>query len=389
MSPLHQGARRGVEVVVTRGAGDRERGHGAGCADGETHAHHALRAACARGGRIKHAAANGGAHLPTIGRKRGSARRCARGRACRGRAARRLGGSGTGLRLSTSRRRSPLRRRSRLRLRGFDAPGRRRLRRRGLNCLRRRGRRRRKLDRSWRRRWRLWPRWRKRLLDGRGRLLGDRRRCRLRRGKRRLLDRRWRLLLDDRRRGRLVHGWRLLLDDGRRRSCGGGQQRLRLHRRLRRLLGDRRCHRGWRRLGRSRRGVLSRGRRGLVGRLLLLGRGRRRFGGRRFRLDIDDHFSRLLGRFPRLQIDDRKRRGVERDHDQDDERTEPRRPNRGLEAAPVQSCDGHGVGAFGAAEVGGFGAAGAGDTVRRGPDTIAIREIPLAARSSITDTTSP
>jgi len=64
-------------------------------------------------------------------------------------------------------------------------------------------------------------------------------------------------------------------------------------------------------------------------------------------------------------------------------------PPRRLEDAAVERRGSHGAGAFGAAEAGAFGAAGAGETARRGPDTIAIREIPLAASSSITDTTSP
>ena len=228
-----------------------------------------------------------------------------------------------------------------------------------------------KLDRRRRGQRRLWPRRRKWLLDGRRRLFGDRRRWRLRRGKRGLL-----------------HGRRLLVDDRGRRRFGRVQRRLRLHGRRGRLI----CN-GWsqgdrRRLDRSRRGVLSGWRRRLFERFWLFGRGRRRFCGRRLRLDVDDHLSGRLECL-RRQRDKEEGHGVERDHDQDGERTEPRRPNWRLEAAPVQSCGGHGAGAFGAAEVGGLGAAGVGDTVRRGPDTIAIREIPLAARSSITDTTSP
>ena len=83
-----------------------------------------------------------------------------------------------------------------------------------------------------------------------------------------------------------------------------------------------------------------------------------------------------------LQIDDEERGRVKRDDDGDDEWAKPTGPDgRRLEDAPVQRRGGHGVGAF--------GAAGADETARRGPDTIAIREIPLAASSSITDTTSP
>jgi hypothetical protein len=61
----------------------------------------------------------------------------------------------------------------------------------------------------------------------------------------------------------------------------------------------------------------------LFGRLLLSGRRRRVFGRLSFRLDVDDHFSRRLRRLRRLQIDDRERGGVKRDHNQDDEWTEP------------------------------------------------------------------
>ncbi len=122
--------------------------------------------------------------------------------------------------------------------------------------------------------------------------------------------------------------------------------------------------------------------------------GRRRVRGRSLRLNVDDHFPRQFGR-PGRQIDERKRRGMERDHDGDDERAEPgRAERRRLEGPTVQGREGHGACAFGAAGIGapgaaGFGAARAGDTARRGPDTMAIREIPFAASSSITDTTSP
>ena len=137
---------------------------------------------------------------------------------------------------------------------------------------------------------------------------------------RRLLDRRGRLFLDDG--GGGVSG-----------GDGGGwlPQAAR-----RRLLGDWRRDRGWRRrLGRSRGGVLSGRRRGLIGRLRLFGRGRRCFRGRSLRLNVDDHFPRQFDR-PGLQIDERKRGGVERDHDGDDKRAEPgrdgaaaaRRPDR-------------------------------------------------------------
>jgi hypothetical protein len=126
----------------------------------------------------------------------------------------------------------------------------------------------------------------------------------------------------------------------------------------------------------------------LFGRLLLFSRRRRVIRGR-FRLDVDDHFSRLLGRSGG-QRDEEERGRMERDHDQDNERAEPRRAERRrLEDAAVERRSSHGAGAFGAADVGAFVAAGAGDTARRGPDTIAIREIPFAASSSITDTTSP
>ena len=190
---------------------------------------------------------------------------------------------------------------------------------------------------------------------------------------------------------------RLLLDD-RRRSFGRGQRRLRLDGRRRRLLGDRRCNRSWRRrLGRSRRGVLSGRRRGLVGGFGRFGRGRRRFRGRSLGLNVDDHFPRQFDR-PGLQIDERKRGGVKRDHDGDDKRAKPGRPERRrLEDLTVQRCEGHGAWALGAAGRGvpgatgggAFGAAEVGDPMRAGPDTMAIRVTPFAASSSITDTTSP
>ena len=263
-----------------------------------------------------------------------------------------------------------LRRRSRLGFRRFDTPRRRSLGPRDLDGLRgrRRGRRRRKLDRSRRRRG-----------------LGQRKR-RLRLGRQGLFrDRRWRCFRRGRQ-GLLFHGRRRLFGDRRRRRLRRGKRRLLC---WRRLLGDRRGNRRWRRrLGRGWRGVLSGRRRGLFGRLRLLCRCRRVFGGR-FRLNVDDHFPRGLKR-PRLQRDEEERGGVKRDHDQDDEWAEPwRTDGRRLEDAPVERRGSHGAGAFGAAEAGAFGAAGAGETARRGPDTIAIREIPFAASSSITDTTSP
>jgi hypothetical protein len=197
-----------------------------------------------------------------------------------------------------------LRRRSRLASRRFDSWRWRGLGPRNRDRLRglRRGRRRRKLDRS-----------------GRGR------RC-LRRRRRLLLYRR-RRLLSDRRRRRFRGGKRGLLDD----------------RRRRRLLGDWRRNRGWRRrLGRSRGAVLSWWRRGLVG-LRLFGRGRRRFRGRSLRLDVDDHFAGQYDR-PGLQIDERKRRGVERNDDGDDEGAEPgRAERRRLEVPTVQGRKGHGA----------------------------------------------
>jgi hypothetical protein len=213
-----------------------------------------------------------------------------------------------------------LRRRSRLASRRFDSWRWRGLGPRNRDRLRglRRGRRRRKLDRS-----------------GRGR------RC-LRRRRRLLLYRR-RRLLSDRRRRRFRGRKRGLLDDRRRRSFRRGQWRLGVHGRRRRLLGDWRRNRGWRRrLGRSRGAVLSWWRRGLVG-LRLFGRGCRRFRGRSLRLDVDDHFAGQYDR-PGLQIDERKRRGVERDDDGDDEGAEPgRAERRRLEVPTVQGRKGHGA----------------------------------------------
>ena len=264
---------------------------------------------------------------------------------------RRLSGSRPRLRLSRSGRRRWLRRRSRQRFRRFDTRGR-RLGRRGRDRLRRR-RRRLKLDWSRRRRGLL--------LHGRRGLLGDRRRRCFRRGKRRLLH-------------------------GRRRSLGRRRRGLFCRRRLR---GNWRGDGGWRRRrARSRGGVLSWRRRGLFGRLRLIGR-RHRILRRRFRLNVDDHFSRRL-KLPRLQGDEEERGGVKRDHDQDDEWAEPwRTDGRRLEDTPVQSRDRHGAGALGLAGAGVFGADEAGGTTERGPDTMAIREIPAAASSSITETTSP
>src|SRR5580704_11023362 len=67
-SPLHQGARRRVEVVVARGTGDRERGHRAGRADAEGDADHALSSASAGCVRIEETTADFGAHLRDIAR---------------------------------------------------------------------------------------------------------------------------------------------------------------------------------------------------------------------------------------------------------------------------------------------------------------------------------
>jgi hypothetical protein len=198
----------------------------------------------------------------------------------------RLGRSGAG---------SWPRRRSRLAFRRFDAWGWRRLGPRRLDRLRRR--------------------WRRRKLDGRGR--------RRRRRRRRLLHdrRRWRLR---RRKGRLLHHWR------RRRRLLGDRRR-------RGLFGDRRGDGGRRRrLGRSRSGLLSWRGRGLFSRLRLFGwRRGRSFWGRRLLLDVDDHLSRQFDRL-RRRIDNRERGGVKRDHESDDERTEPRRADgRRLEDPPV------------------------------------------------------
>jgi hypothetical protein len=116
-------------------------------------------------------------------------------------------------------------------------------------------------------------------------------------------------------------------------------------------------------------------------RLRLSGRRRRGFPWRGFRLNVDDHFSRL-GRGSGEVRQRHEHGGVERDDDRDGDRAKPwRAQGRRLEGAPVQRRGGHGGGAFGGAE--------AGETVRRGPDTMAIRAIPFAASSSITATTSP
>ena len=81
----------------------------------------------------------------------------------------------------------------------------------------------------------------------------------------------------------------------------------------------------------------------MVGRLRLFGRRRRCFRGRSLRLDVDDHFPRQFDR-PGLQIDERKRGGMKRDHDGDDERTKPgRAERRRLEDPTVQRCEGHGA----------------------------------------------
>src|SRR5579872_1008605 len=73
--PLHQRTRRGVEIAVAGGAGDRKRGHRAGRADREGDADLAPCAARARALRIEEAAADDAAHLPAIGGTRGGARR--------------------------------------------------------------------------------------------------------------------------------------------------------------------------------------------------------------------------------------------------------------------------------------------------------------------------
>ena len=199
---LHQGARRRVEVVVARRTGDREGAHRAGWADREGDADNPPRAPRARSVWIEETATDGGAHLPNIGRKRGSARRCARGCACRGSAAGSLSRSGPRLRLSRPGR-SRLGLRSRLGSRRFDTRRRRRLGPWGRHRLRglRWGRRRRKLHRR-RRRGCLRRRRRRLLLYWRRRLLSHWRRRRFRRRDRGLLNRRWRLLRGDRRRSR-------------------------------------------------------------------------------------------------------------------------------------------------------------------------------------------
>ncbi|HEY6735525.1 MAG TPA: hypothetical protein VI256_17335, partial [Roseiarcus sp.] len=137
-----------------------------------------------------------------------------------------------------------------------------------------------------------------------------------------------------------------MLDDRRWRLFGRGLLRLFHDRRQWRLLRDWRCNMGWRRrLGRSRGGVLSWRRRGLVGRLRLFGRGRRCFRARSLRLNVDDNFSRQFDR-PGRQIDERKRGGVKRDHDGDVKRAKPRRTHgRRLEDEPLQSRDDLGDGA--------------------------------------------
>jgi hypothetical protein len=132
----------------------------------------------------------------------------------------------------------------------------------------------------------------------------------------------------------------------------------------------------------------------LVGRLRLIRRWRGCFRGRSLRLNVDNHFRRQDDR-PGLQIDERKRGGVKRDHDGDDKGAEPgRAERRRLEDPTVQSRKGHGACAFGAAGrgvpgAGAVGAAAIGGAMRAGPDTIAMRVTPFAASSSITDTTSP
>ena len=102
VSRLHQRARRRVEIGVARGSGDRKRSDRPRGADGEGDADDALRAPGAGGGRVEHAAADGGAHLADIGRKRRGARRRTRWRACRRSAARCLGERWTRLSLSRS-----------------------------------------------------------------------------------------------------------------------------------------------------------------------------------------------------------------------------------------------------------------------------------------------
>ncbi len=341
MSPLDQGARRGVKVAIAGGSGDRERAHPAGRANREADADDPLRATGPCGGWVEKTATNSGAHLPYIGRKRRGARRRAwRGSAWRRRAARRSSGRQPGLSRSG---RGRLRRWSRR----FNSRW--RFEPRSLDRLRR-GWRRRELDWSRRRR-RLWRRQRRRLLYGRRRRLLD--------------DRLWRGLR-----------W--------------GKRRLRLHGRGRRLLGNRRRRRKGL-LGGSRGGLLSRRGRGLFGRLRLFGRRRgRSFRRRRLLLNVDGHFFRRFGRLRRLQIDNRERGGVKRDDDGDDKRAKPRGPyGRRLENPSVQGRGGHGARALGATGLGVFVAGGVGEPERRGPETMAMRLIPFAASSSITDTMSP
>ena len=124
MSRLHQRARRRVELGVARGSGDRKRSDRPRGADGEGDANNALRATGAGRWRVEHAAADGGAHLADIGRKRRGARRCARWRARRRSAARFPGERGTRLSLSRSGRAGRLGRCPYLGLRRFNAQGR-------------------------------------------------------------------------------------------------------------------------------------------------------------------------------------------------------------------------------------------------------------------------
>src|SRR6185437_13792141 len=67
-----QFARGRVEVAVARGTGNRERGYGAGRADGEGDPDHPPRAAGARRGRIEEAAADRPADLRGVGGLRGA-----------------------------------------------------------------------------------------------------------------------------------------------------------------------------------------------------------------------------------------------------------------------------------------------------------------------------
>jgi hypothetical protein len=95
----------------------------------------------------------------------------------------------------------------------------------------------------------------------------------------------------------------------------------------------------------------------LFSRLLLFGWRRRVFREWGFRLNVDGHFFRQFDP-PRLEIDNRKRGGVKREHDRDDDRAEPRRADgRRLEGAPVQRRGSHGAGAFGVGAAGAVGAA--------------------------------